>query len=160
MPFFYDLDRQTTTNAAANTETTHMRGVTVANQETVGLYGCYAAARLTVAGGAQLNIKHCTSVPATSGVAQTPQAKNLRSVAAQSTWFNDISVITAGTTLTYRVSFGFAQTGGTGGYQPISPQAAIQMQPNAVNPLDMEFTSNAASTAVPFALTIDMGEGI
>ena len=38
--------------------------------------------------------------------------------------------------------------------------AAIQMMPNATNPVDLEFTQLAASASVPADLTIDIGEGI
>ena len=47
MPFFYDINRQTTSNGSAGTETTHLWGKTSSSslQETVGIYGVYAASR-------------------------------------------------------------------------------------------------------------------
>jgi hypothetical protein len=161
MPLFYDLNRATSTNASANTSTTHLWGLTVAEQETVGIYGFFAASRFATAGGAQLNVATNAGTVASGGTSQTPAAKNQRyGVAAQSTWKNDASAITPGTTLTPRITVGFAQTGGTGGYVPIVPQAAIQMQPNGANPVDIEFSSDAASASVPFNLSVDIGEGI
>jgi hypothetical protein len=161
MPFFYDLNRAETTNGSANTESTHLWGKTVANQETAAIYGIYAASRFATAGGAQLRLKSNTGATATAGATQTPTPKNLRgNPAAQSLWFNDGSTITPGGTLTTRLSVGFAQTGGMGGYVPIVPQAAIQMMPNATNPVDVEITSDAATASVTFDATIDIGEGI
>lgn len=160
-PFFYDLNRAETTNASGNTESTHFYGKTVANQETVGIYGLFAASRFATAGGAQLRVKTNTGVVASGGTSQTPFPKNSRgNPAAQSTWFNDGATITVGTTLTPRLSVGFAQTGGMGGYVPIVPTAAIQMMPNSLNPVDVEITSDAATASVTFDLTLDIGEGI
>lgn len=160
-PFFYDLNRAETSNVSANAESTHFWGKTAANQETCGIYGLYAASRFATAGGAQLRLKSNTGSTATGGTGQTPTPKNLRgNPAAQSIWANDGATITNGTTLTTRLSVGFAQTGGMGGYVPIVPTAAIQMMPNATNPVDVEVTSDAATASVTFDLTIDIGEGI
>ena|SRR3974390_381535 len=161
MPYFYDLNRAETSNASANTVSTHFYGKTIANQETVSLVGVYAASRFTTAGGAQLRVQDCSATAATGGTAQTPRPKNIRgSVAAQSTWFNDNAAITPGGTLNPRLTIGFAQTGGMGGYVPIVPTAAIQLPPNATSPIDLEFQSDAATASVPFDLTIDIGEGV
>jgi hypothetical protein len=163
MPFFYDLQRTTTTNGSANTETIHMAGKTVANQETVGIYGIIACARSLTAGGAQLRTKSNTTggTVFSGGTAQTPTPKNVRgSVAAQSSWVNDATAITAGTTLIVRSTVGFAQTGGTGGLQPIMQQAAYQMMPNTTNPVDMEWSSIAATASIAVDITLEIGEGI
>ena len=161
MPFFYDINRQTTSNGTAGTETTHLWGQTVANQETAGIYGIYAASRFLTAGGGQINLKDNTGTVASGGTATTPTAKNRRgNPAAQSTWKNDATAITPGTTLVIRSTVGFAQTGGMGGYVPIVPTAAIQLMPNATNPVDAEITSDMASNSVTFGMTADIGEGI
>lgn len=161
MPFFYDIERSTTSNGSANTESSHLWGTTVANQETVSIVGLYAGARFATAGGAQLRLKDNTGTVASGGTAQVPIPKNRRgSPAAQSTWANDATTVTAGTTLKIRLSVGFAQTGGMGGYVPIVPTAAIQMMANATNPVDVEVTSLAASASVPFDMTLDIGEGV
>ena len=155
------MNRAETTNASANTSSTHFWGKTVANQETVGIFGLYAASRFATAGGAQLRLSHNTGVTASGGTSQTPQPKNLRgNPAAQSSWFNDNATITAGTTLFQRLTVGFAQTGGMGGWVPIVPQDAPQMMANATNPVDMEITSDASTASVTFDLTLDFGEGI
>ena len=159
MPF-YDLTRATTTNAAAGTETTHMWGKTVANQETVSIMSLYAAGRFGTAGGSILRIKANTGVTASAGTVATAQPKNSRAaVAAQSVWSNDAIAIVAGTALLVRMSVGFAQTGGQGGFVPIVPGDALQMMANALNPVDVEITSIASSAAVPFDMTLGFLEG-
>ena len=161
MPFFYDINRATTSNGSANTETTHLAGKTVANQETVSIFGLYGASRFATAGGGQLRLKHNTSTVFSGGTATTPSPKNLRgNPAAQSTWVNDAAAITPGATLITRLTVGFAQTGGMGGYVPAQQQAAVQMMPNGANPVDVEVTSNMATASVPFDVTLDIGEGI
>lgn len=159
MPF-YDLNRAITTNGSANTESTHLWGTTVANQETVNVVGLYAAARFATAGGAQARIKTNTGTVASGGTTQTAQPKNLRSApAAQSVWKNDATAITNGATLVTRTTVGFAQTGGQGGWIPLVPQDAFQMMPNATNPVDVEITSNAATASVTADLTLEISEG-
>lgn len=161
MPFYYDVDRAITTNGSAGTESTHLWGTTIANQETVGVSGFYCASRFGTAGGAQLRIKTNTGTVASGGTATTPTKRNLRgSPAAQSVWANDATTITAGTTLLTRVSVGFAQTGGMGGWVATEPTNKIQMMPNATNPVDVEFTSLASSASVTADLTVEFGEGI
>jgi hypothetical protein len=161
MPFFYDVNRAITTNASANTESTHLWGTTVANQETVSVVGLYAAARFATAGGAQARIKTNAGTVASGGTTQTAAPKNSRGVvAAQSVWKNDATAITNGTTLTVRTTVGFAQTGGQGGWIPLVPQDAFQMMPNALNPVDVEITSLAATASVTADLTLEIGEGV
>ena len=160
MPF-YDLKRATTSNGSGGTETTHLWGTTIANQETVQIVGLFAAARFGTAGGCILRLKDNTGTIASGGTAQTPRGKNLRAApAAQSAWKDDATAITAGTTVLVRESVGFAATGGMGGYVPIVPGAAIMMMPNATNPVDVEITSICSQASVNFDLTLDMAEGI
>lgn len=161
MPFYYDITRATTSNGSANTESSHLAGKTVANQETCGIYGAYATARSNTAGGASLRVKDNTGTVFSGGTATTPSPKNRRgNPAAQSTWVNDATAITPGTTLLTRIAVGFAQTGGMGGYVPPTQQAAVQMMPNSTNPIDVEVTSIAATASILFDLTLDIGEGI
>lgn len=161
MPFYYDLNQAVTTSGSAGTETTMMYGKTVANQETVSVVGLYLASRFGTAGGGQARIKTNTGSTAIAGAPQTPQPRNIRGqVAAQSTWFNGSVTITAGTVLQNRITVGFAQTGGMGGWIPITPQDAIQLMPNATNPVDVELTNLAASASVTADMTLEIGEGI
>lgn len=161
MPLYYDLNYGFTTNSSAGTETTMMWGKTAAEQETVQIVGFYLASRFGTAGGAQARLKDNSSTTASGGTNQIPRARNLRyGVAAQSIWSNAVTTITAGATLTIRMTVGFAQTGGMGGWIPINPQDAIQMQPNATNPVDIEMTNLASSASVTADMTLEFGEGI
>lgn len=161
MPYYYDLAQSVTSNGSGGTENTMMFGATVANQETVSVVGLYLASRFGTAGGAQARIKTNTGSAATGGAVQTGQPRNLRgNPAAQSVWKNGNVTITAGTVLQIRMSIGFAQTGGMGGWIPITPQDAIQMMPNATNPVDVELTNVATSATVTFDMTLEFGEGI
>ena len=63
MPFFYDLQNAFTTSGTPLTEVTQMWAKTVANQETVSLFGVYFTARGAVAGGASGRVKHNTPGP-------------------------------------------------------------------------------------------------
>jgi|SRR5271166_404844 len=159
MPF-YDINRPTTTHATPGTEITHLWGLTVANQETVSIMGYYAAARFASAGGCQLRLKTNTGTVASGGTAHTPAPKNVRgSVAAQSTWKDDTTAVTPGTTLNVRGTVGFASTGGMGGYVPPVGGCAVQMMPNGANPIDVEITGLASQASVTFDLTVDILEG-
>lgn len=160
MPFYYDVNRALTSNGSANTESTHLWVKTAANQETASIKGIFCASRFATAGGAQLRVKANTGTTASGGTAQTPQARNMRgNPAAQSVWANDATAITPGGTLLPRLTIGFAQTGGMGGWVPVEAPDAFQMMPNATNPVDLEFVSDAATASVTFDLTVEFSEG-
>jgi hypothetical protein len=161
MPFFYDIAQPLTSNGSAGTENTTLWGKTIPNQETVSLVGLYLASRFGTAGGAQARIKTNTGSSALAGTPQTPQPRNLRgNPAAQSAWSGSGVTITAGTVLQTRMTVGFAQTGGMGGWIPIVPQDAIQMMPNATNPVDVEITGLASAASVTYDQTLEIGEGV
>jgi hypothetical protein len=162
MPYFYDLEFSAT-QTTAGTPQTQMAGKNVAAGSVLGLYGVMCAARSLIAGGMTLFTKTNTAggTVFSGGTAQTPTAKEPRAPAAQSTWVNGGTAITAGTTLLFRNAVGFAQTGGTGGLQPITPQAAVQVEGGTTpNPVDIEFVSNSVTSAVAFELTLEIGEGL
>lgn len=161
MPF-YDIVRQTTTNGTTQTESTHLAGKGAATAETLTLMGMYAGARFGTAGGGALHCKTNTSggTVFSGGTATTPTTKNVRAPAAQTTWVNDASAITAGTTLLFRAIAGFAQTGGQGGYVPVVFGAGIQVLSGATpNPVDIEFTSQAIGVSVAIDIMLDILEG-
>jgi hypothetical protein len=160
MPF-YDVVRASTTNGTGATESTHLWGQTVANQETVYITGFYVAGRIATAGGAQARIKDNSGTTASGGTTQTARPRNIRAApAAQSVWKNDATAITIGGTLTTRATIGWAQTGGTGGWIATESGAKIMMMPNLVSPVDMEFTTIATTTSVNFDMTVEFSEGI
>jgi hypothetical protein len=161
MPYYYDVSRAITTNGTPGTETYHLWGTTAANQRVVGISACYIASRFGTAGGGQIRLKSNTGTIASGGTGTTPTKKEISGApAAQSTWANDATTITAGTTLVVRVTIGFAQTGGMGGWMANEPTAKIQMAPNGANPVDVEITSLATTASVTADLTLEFGEGI
>jgi len=161
MPFFYDLKRAFTTSGSANTEVTELVGKTITQQSgQLAIYAIYGACRFATAGGAQLKFKTCTATAATGGTAQTPTKKFERNPAAESTWVDGATTITAGGTLLTRLTIGMAQTGGMGGWQALMPQDAFQFQPNAASPIDGELTTNASVASVTGDLSVEIGEGL
>ncbi len=171
MPFYYDLNRPVATNATSATELTHFFINTIANQETASIVGIYAAAQFGTAGGAQLRIKDNSSSTSTStssllatlGSSFIFNPKNRRAYPTSQTLIHTTSTTTIvpGTGGLYtRLTVGFAQTGGMGGYVPIVPSAAIQLMPNATNPVDVEIVSIATSASVTFDATVEIAEGI
>jgi hypothetical protein len=161
MPFYYDVNRSTTTNATVGKETTHLWAATVSNQQSVGIYGVYFAPSGTASTGAAVGrVKTNAGSTAAGGTSITPKARNLLAPAAQSVWKSDASAITAGAALTTRISIGFAQAGAMGGWAPRDSFAKVQMMANATNPVDIEFTSIASANSVPFDLTVEFSEGL
>ncbi len=160
MPYFYDLEFGFTVTTS---ETTQMAGKQVAAGAVLGIYGFMMNARSLTAGGASGRTKTNTAggTVFSGGTAQTPTTKEPRAPAAQSTWVNAGTAITAGTTLLVRNSVGFAQTGGQGGMQPITPQAAVQVEGGTTpNPVDVEFTNISATATVVGDMTVEIGEGL
>jgi len=160
MPYFYDLEFGFTVTTS---ETTQMAGKQVAAGAVLGIYGLMMNARSLTAGGASGRTKTNTAggTVFSGGTAQTPTTKEPRAPAAQSTWVNAGTAITAGTTLLVRNSVGFAQTGGQGGMQPITPQAAVQVEGGTTpNPVDVEFTNISATATVVGDMTVEIGEGL
>jgi hypothetical protein len=156
---FYDVGRLTT-GGSGGVEKTHFWAKTVANQETVYITGFYLSVQTSSLGGCQARIKDNSGTIASGGTAQTPAPRNRRaSPAAQSVWANDASAITAGTTLTTRVTVGHAQQGGVGGWVATEAGAKIAMMANGTNPVDMEFTSQNTNTGVHTDVVVEFTEG-
>lgn len=155
MPFFYDLNNAVTSNGSANTETDHLRLLTVANQETAKIVGLYGACRFGTAGGAQLRLK-TFGTASSAGSGQTPAKRHPSFPAAGTTAFTGP---TAGSTPTVRITVGAAQTGGTGGWVGLEPMAAVSLLANggANGNGDVFSIANAASVAIDF--TVELSEG-
>jgi hypothetical protein len=166
MPYYYDVNKTGgyTSNASAGTETYHLDVTNGANNETVGISGIFVAGRFGTAGGAQIRLKDNTGTATSGGTAVTPTPKNRRgSVVAASSWVNDATAITAGGTLLNRLTVGFAQTGGTGGWVAMEAGDKFQLMANsatAANPKDYLWSSNASSSSVTFDMTVSFSEGI
>lgn len=161
MPF-YDLQFAATSSGTGGTEVTHMAAKQTAGNETLSIMGMYAAGRFGNAGGNILRLKTNTAggTVYSGGTAQTPTPKNPRAQAAQSTWANGGTTITAGTTLVIRAIAGFASTGGQGGMVPIVPGDAVKLLGSSTpNPVDAEWTSICSQASVTFDMAVEALEG-
>lgn len=163
MPFFYDVEYTNSVTLVGTSPAKVIAGKQLAAGPTLGIYGFMVSARSLTAGGGSARTYTNTAggTVFSGGTAQTPVPKNPRSPAAISTWVNNGSAITAGTTLLCRNSVGFAQTGGTGGLQPIMQQAAIQIDGGTTpNPVDVEFEALTSTASTPVDFTVEIGEDI
>lgn len=158
MPMFYDVTRSITTNGSGGTLSTHLRALTVTQQPTMSLMNVYGSMRSGTAGGAQVRVVTSGATIGSGGTSQTPAKKNANNAAAQTTWFNDATAITPGTTPTTRFTVGLAQTGGMGGWAPIQPDEAIQLLANGGNNGNLEVGSLANATSVAGDLTVGFSE--
>lgn len=158
-PFYFDVTREASTNGTTQTLSTHLRGVTVANQETVTIVGMYGVGRHSTAGGGYiLGIR--PGAAGSGGTAQTPGKSNPNSPAAQSTWTNDATAITPGATPVTQIIAGIAQTGGQGGWVALEKDMGQKMLPGAVATTShFEVGSKAVSISVPIVVQLDFCEG-
>lgn len=157
MPFYYDVSIPITTNSGAGTLSTqaHITLRTVSNQAVCMVKGCYADARSGTAGGGQ--IRGLTlGTPSSSGTTTVPNKRHPSAPAALTSCLTTGG--TPGSSPNQRFSFGVAQTGGTGGWVAIEPDAAVQLLPNtgANGNLDIMSQFNAASVTVD--LTLEFSE--
>lgn len=160
MPLYYDVARQTTTNASGNTSTTHIAGKTVANQETARITGLFARIlNSSTVGSGVCRLRDNTGTVFSGGTSTTPSARNRRLTAAQTTFVNDATAITVGTTLLNRAVVGFAQTGGQNGWVAVEPAAAIQLGANATNPIDVEVDSLTTTGSQAIDIGLEFCEG-
>jgi hypothetical protein len=161
MPFYYDLNTGLTSSGSAGNSTNALYGYTVGGgiQETVGIVGVYAASRFGSAGGAQIRVQTGTNTTNSSGGGNTATAtpRNFRNTASVSQWLYGPTLFNS--TQTPRLTVGFAQTGGMGGWIPLTPQDAIQLMPQRQSPSDINFYNLASATSVTFDQTIELTEG-
>jgi len=157
MPFYYDVTRSVTTNGSANTESQHFRVLTVSNQKMFRLMGLYGACQSGTAGGARVRLK-TAGVAGSLGTAQIPAKRNADSPAADTTWFNDASALTAGTTLTTRLTVGMAQTGGMGGWVALEMDHALSLKPNGGPNGNAEIYTIANGASIAADLTAEFQE--
>jgi hypothetical protein len=155
VPFFYSINNAVTSNGSANTETNHLRLLTVANQESAKVVGVYGACRHGTAGGAQLRFKTFATA-STTGTTVTPAKRHPSYPAASTTAF---AAPTEGATPSVRLSVGMAQTGGTGGWVALEPAAAITLLANGGANGNGDLYSIAAGTSVPIDYTLEFSEG-
>lgn len=158
MPAYFDVQRSATTNGSANTCSTHLRLLTVANQKTCNLVMVSVGASPTnaTAGAAVLQIR-TNATAGSGGTSQTPQPVLLGGTAASTTAFNDGTAIQGGTA-TIRQSISWAQTGGHNAWIATEPSDAYQLAPNGGANGSMEFPSFATGTSQGAQLTLRFWE--
>jgi hypothetical protein len=157
MPFYYDIERAITTNSTAAALSTHLRMLTVANQMTCRITALYGKARFGTAGGAFLQLVTAATA-GTGGTAQTPQPRNSKMPAADTTVFNDATAITVGGTPTTRATCGFAQTGGQNGWVATEFDNAVTLRANGGANGNAEVGSIANASSVTGTVTLEFAE--
>jgi len=144
MPFYYRSNRAATTNGTGNTCTSHVRLVTVANQQNCFVVGLYAAVRnSTTAGGTSL----------------TPAPSNPLNRAADTTAFTDATAFNSAVGTAYSLDIGFAQTGGQGGWVALERDHALILNPNAGANGNITLDSFTATASQLLEVTAEHGEG-
>lgn len=163
MPFYYSVTKTPgtpgtaiTSNGSANTLSTHFRTTTAANQPMLRIIGLYGSARFGTAGGGSLYVVRPGAV-GSGGTANTPEKRNPAYAAASSSWFDDATAITAGTTPKQQLSVGVAQTGGQGGWVALEVDHAIALPPAAAS-TGLEVASKFNAASVTFDATIEIQE--
>ena len=164
MPFYYDVKKTpgtpgtaVTSNGTANTLSTHFRAATIANQRMSRLAAIYGSARFGTAGGGSLYVIRPGTI-GSGGTSNTPAKRHPDAPAAETTWFDDATAITAGATPIQQLSVGVAQTGGQGGFVMLEPDHGITMKPNAGANGQIEIASKFNSGSVTFDATIEFQE--
>jgi hypothetical protein len=159
MPYYYKVNRQATTNGSGATESQHLRAATVANQALARIMAIYLAARSGTAGGILARVKQFATI-GSGGTATTPSKSNALDRAADTTWFNDATALTPGTsTNSPGTSVGAPQTGGQGGWMPPEADGAYTLQPNGAGNGNFELYSIANGTSVPVDVGAEFKEG-
>ena len=163
MPMYYTVIKTPgtpgtaiTSNGSANTLSTHFKGITIANQPMLRIIGLYGSARFGTAGGGTLYVVR-PGAAGSGGTATTPEKKNPAYSAASSTWVDDTSAITAGTTPKSQITVGVAQTGGQGGWVALEVDHAIALPPAAAS-TGLEVASKFNAASVTFDAHIDIQE--
>lgn len=165
MPYYYSVSKTPgtpgtacTTNASANTLSTHFRFATVANQQIARIMGLFAASRFGTAGGGALYLIRPGTI-GSGGTANTPASKaGTLSRAADTTAFDDATLITPGTTPIQQQVVGFAQTGGMGGWVALETDDGYKMGPNAGANGQLEIATKANTSSVTFDPTVNLQE--
>lgn len=156
MPLYFDVKKAITTNGSAGTLSTHFRAATGA-AVAMRIAGLYGAARFGTAGGAQLILVR-PGVIGTGGTAQTPTKRNPNFPAPVTSWFDDTTAITAGTSPITHLTVGVAQTGGMGGWVMLEPDHAPHFQPGGGANGNCEVATLANAASVVLAATIETQE--
>jgi hypothetical protein len=166
VPYYYSVTKTPTTpgslftsNGTANTKSTHLRFLTVANQQVAKIMGLFGSARFSTAGGAMMALVR-GGAAGSGGTSNTPsKADYFQEPAANLTAFDDASAITPGTGPIQQQTIGFAQTGGQGGWVALEDPDAISLAPNGGANGNLEMASFASTASVTFDATVRFKEG-
>lgn len=158
MPFYYDYTKEFTTNGTTQTLSTHLRALTVANQESATVVGLYANGRHGTAGGGVAMLIR-PGAAGTGGTAVTENKRNPNSPAASTTFLDDATAITPGTGPITQVTVGFAQTGGNNGWVALEKDHGLKLLPNGGANGNAEVGTKAVGTSVPINIGIEWAEG-
>lgn len=158
MPSYYDTSYPFTTNASGATQSSgpHLTLRTAANQTVCMVKGIYAGARSSTAGGGVLRVMTLGTATSSSGSTVVAAKRHANSASASTSALS--SQTGPGSAPTSRLSVGFAQTGGMGGWVAIEPDAAIMLLPNGGANGNMDVNSYANSASIVADLTVEFSE--
>jgi hypothetical protein len=157
MPAYYDVALPITTNAVAATlssgpHLTLRTGTAVRAR----IQGLYVSARASTAGGGIARLHTLATATSSSGTTVTPAKRNPNWAAATTSALS--SQTGPGSTRTQRVSVGFAQTGGQGGWVAWEPDAAIALNSGGGANGNADFDSIANAAAILADMTAEFAE--
>jgi hypothetical protein len=153
MGFYYTVNRQTTSNSSAATETDHL-SIKPGSSRMIQLVQMRVSARNATVGGATLRLKRYNSTASSGGGAQAIKAKDDAAQASTAAAICDSSSITAGTGGPDVLdSIGFSQTGAQGFWGAAEPNDAYVLDAGATKSFD--FFSICNGTSVPLDITTE-----
>ena len=151
MPFYFDVTRETTTNGVTQTLSTHLRALTAAAVAAV-ITAIYGNGRGSSAGGGVLyGIR--AGAAGTGGTASVENKAHPDNPVAATTWFDDATAITPGTTPQVQRTVGFAQTGGHNGWVALERDDGVGLKAAGGANGNFEVGSKAIGTTVPINTT-------
>ena len=159
---YYDISqRAITTNGSGNTETVRCQFISGSQKPSASFTGVFANAVGSVAGGGVFTgSTFATAGSVGSGTPVTPNKKNPNNAASGVTYNNNSGgALTGGTsTRSTRITVGFAQTGGQGGWIAVTPDTAVTLLANGGTNGYLEFADLANAASQTFNYSIEWYE--
>lgn len=153
---YYDVTSNSTTSSSAGSQSTSCAAkLLTGTGVNAGVRGVYAAARGGTAGGGIMRVLTAGTAQSSSGSTATLQKRNSNYATATT---SAMTATTCSQTSTQRISIGFAQTGGMGGWVAIEPDAQVTLQSGGGANGNAEFTTIANAASVTFDYTIELAE--
>jgi hypothetical protein len=160
MPYYYHATRASTTNASANTCTTHLQARTVTNGRTARMTALSVGGRPTnsTAGAAEIRYGRLDQ-QGSGGTALVLNCSSWGSPVPTLTLFSDASGFgTTGGATTYHNAIAFAQTGGNNGWVALEPDDALHLNHStntAAGNLVVDSFATATSAGLIVSITIN-----